>query len=95
MDYTAVGQTKHLAARMEEITDPGASYNKGVVKFRKVKIGTRTCMRAYRAINQQEAEVIAVHLLHLGLAHQTEISDPPTRILTTAERGRRRRRKRA
>jgi class 3 adenylate cyclase len=40
MDYTAVGQTKHLATRMEEITDPGASYNKGVVKFRKVKIRT-------------------------------------------------------
>jgi hypothetical protein len=33
-------KTKHLAARMEEITDPGASYNKGVVKFRKVKIRT-------------------------------------------------------
>jgi len=24
MDYTAVGQTTHLAARMEQIADPGA-----------------------------------------------------------------------
>ena len=24
MDYTAVGQTTHLAARMEQLADPGA-----------------------------------------------------------------------